>query len=154
MGIARVRRVFDLRGNVIEMETFGVDGPVNFFMGCCPKMVHTFDDAGREIKVAYLDAKGREVPMEIIVANVVAGTVAQRLGLAPGDRILSYDGKKPMSVEQVIAWVTDLIGPPARVLRIRRGSQILTFKVAPGRLGVNLRMAPVADSAVQVGQKQ
>jgi len=91
LGIARVRRVFDLRGNVTEMEVFGVDGPVNFFMGCCPKVVYAFDDSDREIKATFFDAKNREVPTEIVVLNVVPGSMAQGLGLAPGDRILRYD---------------------------------------------------------------
>jgi len=155
LGIARVRRVFDLRGNVTEMEVFGVDGPVNFFMGCCPKVVYAFDDSDREIKATFFDAKNREVPTEIVVLNVVPGSMAQGLGLAPGDRILSYDGKKPTSVEHVVKLVTDLTGgPPSRILRIRRGSQVLMFKVGPGRLGSNLVVAPVTRSAGQVGQKQ
>ena len=66
----------------------------------------------------------------------------------------SDDGKKPTSVEHVVKLVTDLTGPPSRILRIRRGSQVLMFKVGPGRLGSNLVVAPVTRSAGQVGQKQ
>ena len=62
-------------------------------MGCCSRVVYTFDDSGRQIKATYFDAKNREVPMEIVVLSVVPGSTAQRIGLAPGDRILSYEGK-------------------------------------------------------------
>src|SRR5262245_58394545 len=154
LGIARVRRAFDLRGNTTEMEVFGVDGPVNFFMGCCPRVVYAFDDADREIKATYFDARNREVSTEIVVLSVVPGSTAQRIGLAPGDRILSYDGKKPTSVQQVGKAVTDLTGSPSRIVMIRRGSQLLIFKVAPGRLGINLGVAPVTRSAGQGGPKQ
>ena len=58
------------------------------------------------------------------------------------------------AVEQVVKLVTDLTGSASRSLMIRCGSQVLTFKVAPGRLGINLGIVPVTRTPDQVGQKQ
>src|SRR5437899_2205769 len=60
------------------------------------------------------DAKNRELPAEVVVLSFVSGSVAQRLGLAPGDRIVSYDGKRPTSVDQVVKLVNELSGSAIR----------------------------------------
>jgi len=56
---------------------------------------------------------------------------------------LSYDGIELTTSEQMIALVT-ASGSGEHVLMVRRGSQVSTFKVPPGRLGVNLQTVRVA----------
>ena len=113
------------------------------------RIVYTYSDSDRQIKATYFDANNLEVPVEIVVLSVVPGSTAQRIGLAPGDRILSYDGEQATSIEQVVNLVTDLAGPASRTWIIRRRSQARTFKVAPGRLGINLGSAPVSTRQTQ-----
>jgi hypothetical protein len=52
-------------------------------MGCCARIVYTFDGSDRQIKATYFDAKKREVPTEVVILSVVPGSTAQRIGLAP-----------------------------------------------------------------------
>jgi C-terminal processing protease CtpA/Prc len=81
--------------------------------------------------------------MQVVIRSVLKGTTAERIGLAPGDRILTYDGKRVSSVTQFPDMVADASGATQRRLVIRRGSEELTFEVAAGRLGVNIEMARV-----------
>jgi hypothetical protein len=145
VGYASSRQAFDERGNRIELDYFGTDGkPIVIPMGFA-KIAYSFDDVGREIRATYFDAQGREISMQVVVRSVMKGTTAERIGLVPGDRILSYDGKRLSSVTQLVDMVTDASGATRRRLVIRRGSEELSFEVGAGRLGINTEMAR-ADS--------
>ena len=79
--------------------------------------------------------------MELVVLDVVRGSIAERLGIARDDRLLSYDGARLTAVRQFITLVGDETRPAARSLTIRRRSQVYTIAVPPGRLGVNIGIA-------------
>jgi C-terminal processing protease CtpA/Prc len=76
--------------------------------------------------------------LQVVSRMGYADSPAQRIGLMSGDRILRYDGEKPTSVNQMINLVRDFSGRASWVLIIGRGSQTLTFEIAPSRLGVTL----------------
>ena len=87
-----------------------------------------------------MDADGRRVRTEVVVESVVPGSVAERIRLAAGDRIISYDSTKLASADQLIAFVT-MPGTRNRPLVVRRGGRTMTIEVPPGRLGIILGLA-------------
>jgi TIR domain/PDZ domain len=140
-GYASFHQEFDARGNLIEADYFGVDGkPVSVGIGYA-KVRYEYDNLGRESRAIYFDDQKREITVDLIIASVIPGTTADRIGLALNDRILRYDGKKPNSLRQFVEAVTNASGHRARDLIVHRDSRELKFEVAPGRLGVNVRMA-------------
>ena len=65
------------------------------------------------------------------------GSVAERIGLASGDRLLAYDGEPIKSREQFVAIVTHP-EPGVHKLTVRHADTITTREVPAGRLGVVL----------------
>ena len=139
-GYASFARQFDARGNEIETAFFGLDGkPVQAGAGYA-KVLYSYDTVGRETDARYFDAQGRQLAVDVVIAGVIPNTTAARLGFAPGDRIIDYDGRKPTSVKQFVDAVADASGHQLRRLVLRRGADDLKFEVAPGKLGVNLKI--------------
>jgi len=146
VGYVRVDNLYDPRNHQIESAFFGTDGkamatpPLGF-----ARITATYDDWGEVLEQHYFDPAEREIAVEVAIVRVLPGSLAQRLELAAGDRFLTYAGRKVTSQQQLI----DLVGDPwlndPRNLELRRGSQILTFQVPPGRLGIELKLA-LADA--------
>jgi hypothetical protein len=82
--------------------------------------------------------------MDLGILQVFPGTVAERIGLAPDDRILSYDGHKPTSVKQFVDAVADASGRRVRRLVIGRGTDVLQFDLPAGRVGVRVDIVRAA----------
>jgi S1-C subfamily serine protease len=99
--------------------------------------------------------------VDVVIAGVIPNTTAARLGFAPGDRIIDYDGRKPTSMKQFADAVADASGHQVRSLVLRRGVDNLKFEVAPGLLGINLKImlsepapkAPMGPSAQPIAQQ-
>jgi hypothetical protein len=141
-GYAGLQQDVDARGNIVEQDYFGTDGePVPIGLGYA-NVVYRHDSLGRELDATYFDAQGRPLAMDLLIVSVAHGSFAERIGLAAGDRIMNYDGRKPNSAKQLTDAVTDASGGQSRVLIVRRGSDELKFGVPPGRLGINIRMTP------------
>jgi C-terminal processing protease CtpA/Prc len=82
--------------------------------------------------------------MELVIESVFADTVAERIGLAAGDCILSYDDHRPTSTKQFVDAASDVSGRrDSRMLVIRRNAEVFRFAIPPGRLGVLVRMAVI-----------
>ena len=105
---------------------------------------YEYDDFDNTIDVAYLDAQGQVIPTEVLVTEITPGTSAERVGIAPRDRLLSYDGVRLASTERLIA-VVNASGPDTHVLVVRRGTAIISIEVPSGRLGVILETVKAAD---------
>ena len=65
-----------------------------------------------------------------VVGEVVAGYPAAEAGLQPGDRILTIDGRRIASWEQVVAAI-QAAGGRAVELTVQRGDRVLTVRVTP-----------------------
>jgi S1-C subfamily serine protease len=140
------RQAFDARGNRTDVAYFGVDGrPMAIGPGCV-KIAYSYDNLSRIVEARYFDARGNEIPMELVVVAVVPGSTAEQLGITHDDRLLTYNGTKLTAVDQFVALVADETGPNVRVLAIRRGSQIHTYNVPAGRLGVQIGVIGRADA--------
>jgi YD repeat-containing protein len=139
-GYAAFRQQFDVRGNIVEQTYFGADGePVAVGLGYA-KVIYNHDYLGRETDAKYFDALNRPLSMDVLIVSVIPGTIGERIGLAAGDRIESYDGHQPTSTKQFIDAVIDASGHQTRVLIVRRGTQELTYEVPPGRVGIVIKM--------------
>jgi len=142
-GYAILRKNYDERGNVIEQAYFGADGkPVSNIEGYA-KMSYEYDDSGKASHIRFFDADDRELHVELVITEIFPNTTASRIGLSSGDRIISYNGRNVNRADQFGALVKDTAGSAIRSLTIRRGSEILTFEVPAGLLGVRLDIAPV-----------
>jgi S1-C subfamily serine protease len=154
-GFASVARQFDARGNEIETAFFGFDGKlVQAGLGYA-KVLYSYDTVGQETDARYFNAQDRQLAVDVVIAGVIPSTTAALLEFAPGDRIIDYDGRKPTSVKQFIDAVADASGHQLRRLVLRRGPDDLTFEVAAGKLGVNIKIVlSQAASAAPVGPSE
>jgi S1-C subfamily serine protease len=91
----------------------------------------------------YYDENNQRIPPRTVIAKLVAGGQGERLGLKPGDVLLTYDNKVIASPKQFFAdRAQEKTGQQPRVLRIRRGPDVLELRVTPGALGVTLSQPP------------
>src|SRR5262249_48301265 len=139
-----VRYAYDARNNMIEESYFGVDGKPAPLALREAKIVYSYDNFGRETEADYFDPANRRISVDLVVDYVFRGMTAEKIGLAVGDRILSYGGHRRTSWRQFFQTESDTLGREPRILVVRRGGDVLQFTVAPGSLGVSVRMA-VAD---------
>jgi hypothetical protein len=79
-----------------------------------------------------------------LVTEIIPNTTAERIRLAPGDVLMTYDRERLTSKEQLIALI-GLGGAESHVLAVLRGSEMLSFTVPAGRLGVYLQTRKAAD---------
>jgi serine protease Do len=75
------------------------------------------------------------MPPQVVVIDVQANSQAERLGLRPGDRILTYDGK-PITAAAALLTLVRAPGEGTREVEILRNDERLRFTVAPGILGI------------------
>ncbi|HUT03960.1 MAG TPA: PDZ domain-containing protein [bacterium] len=96
--------------------------------------------SGTHLQKAQLSgATAKSVEREIHVERLLEGSQAQRLGIAPGDVIVEYDGKRvetPAELREAIAAASE----PEIKLVIRRGEKLIDMTVQPGKLGVYLKV--------------
>jgi YD repeat-containing protein len=153
-GYARETTVYDARSNVVEVARFDADGkPATSSASGVWKMTYTYDSRNNQVGAIYFDELGREIPVDVVFSIVTSGLTAQRIGLLPGDRILSYDGKKPTSEEQLQSLLTDFSGRISRFLIVRRGAQIFTFQVAPGSLGASFEVVRAEVNVMDIAHR-
>lgn len=135
-GYSKVVWARDARGDLVEESFFDVDGaPVSG--GACAKITYVYDNVGRETGVTCFDALNREVQIEVAISKVSPGFNGARAGLAPADRILTYNSQKVTSIRRLYDLVNEP-GPPYRIVTVRRGAQIVSFSVQSGSLGIDL----------------
>jgi YD repeat-containing protein len=145
LGAARERYGYDARGRQTRIEYLDEAGkPVHCKLGYAV-VERTFGPDGAPLDVAFKDLAGKARDVTIRITELVADGQAKRLGVQPGDLVESYDGKRIRQVPQ-LQWLTAQKGPAKRALVVRRGGQVLTFKVDPGPIGILLeeRAAPTS----------
>jgi hypothetical protein len=148
-GYAKQTTAYDSRGNTTQIARFDAEGkPVAGSKSGWARVFYTYDSRNIEIGAVYLDKLGREIPVDVVFIDIDPGSTAERIGLVKGDRVLSYDGKKPTSDQQQLNLVSDYSGHPTRILIVRRGAQTLTFMVGPGRLGAAVDVVPAEVDVV------
>jgi membrane-associated protease RseP (regulator of RpoE activity) len=140
-GYAKAISIYDLRGRVVQKSLAKADGEPILVDDIGVKAVYNYNDDDVITGVAYVDAQGQQIPTWVKVDEVQPGTTAERIGLAPGDHLVSYDGTKLLSTEQVIA-ITRASEAGEHVLDVQRGTRILTIRIPAGRIGVILETMP------------
>ena len=140
-GYAEVIWSYGARGNLLKESYFGSDGKPAHADGAVT-IKYNYDDLGRQPKVTYFDPQGHELQMELVIRRIVPGGIGAQAGLKPGDHLLSYNGQPVNSVKQLVDLVTGGTYP-FRTVTIRRDSQVITFQVERGLLGINIGLANV-----------
>jgi hypothetical protein len=83
----------------------------------------------------YLEAFGRST--KVSVFNVIANSAAERAGMRPGDRIVSYAGTRLFDVREVNRLLLDGTPGESVFVEIERDSQIFPIVVPRGPLGIS-----------------
>lgn len=74
----------------------------------------------------------------LLITFVSAGSQAQRVGMQPGDVLVSYGGTAVPSRDALAAAMKEAAGQEPLECVLVRGTQRVTVDVAPGRLGINV----------------
>lgn len=91
----------------------------------------------------YLHALDR--PASVGVVNVLPGSIADSVGIKPGDQIISYGNKRIFNAGELDAMAMEKRGTGgSSVVTVRREGQLLQFEVPAGLLGVRSPV-PVVD---------
>jgi hypothetical protein len=93
--------------------------------------------ADERTEMTYVDEHGRIIPVEVECRGTMPGSVATRVGLAAGDRILTYDGETVTSTLQLIYLVTHAALGIHRLM-VRRGNATMFLDVPAGKLRASL----------------
>jgi len=137
-GYARFTAKYDERGNIVEKSYFGLDGQPTLHKDGYAKVAWKYDERGNQIDATYYDLAGKPVRVRTKVTSVVPDSQATRLGVMAGDILVSYGGKE-ITNYYGFDRRGEHPGDAPKELRVLRGDKMLTFPVAPGRLGVDLR---------------
>lgn len=131
----KVRKIYRADGGLYS-ERFSGFGPHWGY----DEMLVSYNEKGEAVGASYMDGGGQPVETEVHVASVISGTPAESMGIQAGDIILEYNDRP---VSDVISFIrkreAEAVDVPTGKLRVRRGADILTFRTAHGKIGMNLR---------------
>jgi len=90
----------------------------------------------------------------LIVEELTTDSPARKIGLQPGDRTLSYNGKTVASPAMLDALQQNTFGEKSVVLEVWRRGQKLRLNAPPGILGVQVRpeLSPAAAKLYEAGR--
>ncbi len=88
----------------------------------------------------------------LVIEKIVADSAAAKAGVKIGDRLLTYDNKRLSSPAALQAAEENTFGKREVILRIRRGQEVLTPTVPPGKLGIEARPELPGSSGNSVGR--
>lgn len=95
----------------------------------------------------YLRALDR--PTSVNVVEVLPGSIADTIGIKPGDVIVDYDGKRLFNLGELDGLAMGKVGQSI-VVNVKREGQLMQFVVPGGMIGVRSRNAAI-DNSVRVG---
>jgi YD repeat-containing protein len=99
--------------------------------------------------MSYLDKQGRTIPIEIECRAVALDSVAARIGLAVGDRLIAYDDKPITSMQRLNAFTSHAEPGVDHKLAVRRGGAMTAYTVPAGKIGVTLGVVPAEASPAE-----
>lgn len=145
-------QTWDESGRIIREERRDTEDQL-----CCAKSdgiafwTSTFESSGAMTR-QYFNERSLEIPVVAIVDRLEPEAQGFKIGIKPGDVIVSYDGKpidgqSTLIKETTIGGMADPTDNRLRPLVVQRGSELLTFEVRPGRIG--LAFNDVAASLVK-----
>ncbi len=91
-------------------------------------------DLGQEDYERYLEATGR--PTSIVVTSVLDTSPAQRVGLRPGDRILTYDNTRIYNMAELNRATLDGTAGETVVVQIERDGMPMQVALPRGPVGI------------------
>jgi C-terminal processing protease CtpA/Prc len=93
------------------------------------------NEIGVEAYENYRMATGRQISVPI--SSVLTGSIAERVGLKPGDKIITYDNQRVYDMGQITKISDKAVKAGASVmLEVRRGGVPMRFTVPAGTLGI------------------
>jgi len=132
-GVHKFTRKYDEHGKVIELAFFPTS------VNDIHKITYEYNTQGKEVNRKYFDVNGRPIQTQVVVVSIVPNSQAEQLGIQVGDIFTYYDGKPIMNY---VLFTTNhdsepADGPPKKLTVLRKGKK-RTFKVKPGKIGVEL----------------
>jgi YD repeat-containing protein len=131
------RKDYDERGRGTNVAYFGIHGELVRSAAGYARQATRYDESGEVIEVRYLDVDGQPLVSRVFFKVVAPDGQGAQLGLQAGDVVLTYEGTE-ISSDVELRRLTNQPGTALRELKIRRDNRIETFRVKPGRIGVEL----------------
>jgi YD repeat-containing protein len=146
-GWARYRARYNAAGQVTEeIWLDAADHAVANNPLRCARATYRYDARGNQTGVTLFGPDGRALPVRVIVGEVVAGSIADRLGVKAGDLLETYDGKWVQEVAEFLSRRrAEKPGSGPRELVLARGGRRLTVRVPAGVLGMVLNRVALPD---------
>jgi YD repeat-containing protein len=151
-GYARLLQRYDNHGNRLVVEFR--DAKDNLVVGKngFARLIVEYDDQNRPRSSVLEDASGRRINRARITFVEQGGT-GDTLGLKVGDVLKRYDGHEIETANEFIqSRQREKSDGPERMLVIERGGAEIEFKIAPGKLGINVE-DKVKQSPVEASSK-
>lgn len=136
-GYARVTAAYDVRKNQIEWACFDAAGRPTLNSDGYARIAREYNALNQLTEINFYDAQGKRLVRRQAISTVTPDGQGARVGLQPGDVILSYGGEE-VSLLSELQRLVHAPGTEARELKVRRAGRILSFKVQPGLLGLTL----------------
>jgi hypothetical protein len=108
------------------------------------QMRYLYGFGSEQIDQIYLDENGARIPVAVECTKADPGSAAARIGLAPGDWVLMYDGEAVLSTPQLL-FMAAHAAPGSHTLTVRRGGVTLPpLDVPGGKLDLDIKDVPAA----------
>ncbi|MDM8555820.1 AAA-like domain-containing protein [Desulfococcaceae bacterium HSG7] len=147
-GYHKYTNKYDGSGNKIERAYFDTDGKPTLHRDGYHKYTNKYDGGGNLIEKVHFDMDGQQLRTEIVVASVDEKSQAEKSGIKTGDVFTHYDGKPISDFEQLIAERnTEPKDGQPKELKVRRNGKMLSFMIAPGKIGVELTNRIIPSSS-------
>jgi S1-C subfamily serine protease len=98
----------------------------------------------------YFGVDNAPMIIQVAISRVVPGSVAERIGLMPGDQLLEYDREAINGQEQLGAAIAQA-GPGLHELVFRHNGRVDRLQIPSGALGVimvNVRSDARAENSI------
>ncbi len=134
------RDEYDGYGRVASSWCFDAAGAPTLRKSGFARVIYRYDERNRLIDTRFFDASGRQVERELAVSAVKPSSQAAKLGIAMGDRLVSYDEIMIRTKKQLRELTEQAGWGVPHTLVLRRGAENRSILAQAGPLGIDLKV--------------
>ncbi|MBN1759385.1 MAG: toll/interleukin-1 receptor domain-containing protein [Chitinispirillaceae bacterium] len=147
-GYAKCRDTYDQSGNVTTSLFLGLDGKPVRTRGGYTRWDKAYDDSGKITSETFYDINGKQVVVTMKIFQVFPNTIADSLGMQPGDIFLRYGNWTIADTGALTLFFgeMDRCRSTTKTWVLLRGETLLTFDLPEGIIGAKIESKYVPES--------